>query len=482
MATRYSRRLYSGRRARAYGRAYRFPKRSAYSRRTGSTSYRGYGSYAAIAKFAAPYALRAIPYVYRGYKAYQKGGTGGLKRYAGKLASRGARAAIKAVTGYGAYSSVGSGGMTGKQAPAIRNGALDGGSIVISNKEFLGDVYSGGTLVNGSTKLNTSTFRLNPGETSTFPWLSQLSKNYQQYRIEGMCFHYKSMSGNALNSTNTGLGSVILCTQYDVTNPVPDSKAEMENMEFAQSIKPSESITHFIECAKSQSTLSELYVNENPDDITGDPRFYDFGKFTIGTQGMQATNVNLGELWVSYQIRLFKPQLYDALGRDVQVWNFGSGDSAGEGSWSNGNPFTLLNLARPELHPAYFYKNNSLKCVSKVPLGLLFEGTLIPKTYLVRLYYQSQSAGAIDIVTNFVVTNCTLITEFLGNNVTGASSQVSPNTGTNSFSVDLTFTVKVDPDSRGQPWGFGFSSAPTISYGLNSRMEITIVEIPYTPN
>ena len=37
--------------------------------------------------------------------------------------------------------------------------------------------------------------------------------------------------------------------------------------------------------------------------------------FTIATQGFQGTNVNIGELWVTYQVTLLKPKLYASLGK-----------------------------------------------------------------------------------------------------------------------------------------------------------------------
>jgi len=263
----------------------------------------------------------------------------------------------------------------------MKNGGQDGGTIVISHKEFLGDIHSAPS---DGTRFYARHMRINPGDSATFPWLSQIAKNFQQYRLEGLCFHFKTMSADALNSTNTALGTIIMCTQYDATQRTPKSKAEMENMEFAQSIKPSQTVTHFVECAKNQSVLDQLYVNSNPGHITGDKRFYDFGTFTIATQGQQAADVNLGELWVSYQVRLYKPQLYDALGKDVAVFSWGDGgvltteytsaQPLGESDWTNSDDDA-------------YWPQNTMNVYAKTANSVLFEPVSVPKQYLVQIGY-----------------------------------------------------------------------------------------------
>ena len=54
-------------------------------------------------------------------------------------------------------------------------------------------------------------YLINAANPKTFPWLSQIAANYEQYDIEGMVF-----SADALNSTKTALGTVMMATQYDV--------------------------------------------------------------------------------------------------------------------------------------------------------------------------------------------------------------------------------------------------------------------------
>lgn len=171
------------------------------------------------------------------------------------------------------------------------------------HREFLGDVYSSTTP--GAFKI--TDFPINPGLDSTFPWLSGVvGAKFQQYRINGMSFEFRSMSGDALNSTNTALGSVIMSTDYDSADNTFASKQEMENTEYGVSCKPSVNMMHGIECARAQTPVSELFIRAFDVPANKDIRLYDMGRFSIATVGCQAASVNLGELWVSYDIDCFK--------------------------------------------------------------------------------------------------------------------------------------------------------------------------------
>lgn len=188
-----------------------------------------------------------------------------------------------------------------------------GGGVVIRRAEYLGDIIS-------SSNANTfqlQNFFINPGLSATFPWLSGVASNFDEWVIEGMYFEFRSMSSDSLNSTNTALGTVILAANYNSTQTNFASKIEMENYEGGVSVKPSESVRYFVECAKNRTVLTDLYVRTGEVPAGQDQRFYDLANFQIATTGMQGTSVNLGELWVCYQVSLRKPKLVTLLGGDI---------------------------------------------------------------------------------------------------------------------------------------------------------------------
>lgn len=190
----------------------------------------------------------------------------------------------------------------GQDPPRVQNG--NSKEFVIRHREFLTDIITG-----PAGEFSLRSYKINPGLQSTFPWLAVLAQNFEQYELEGMLFEFKSTSADALNSTNTALGKVMMATEYDASRPNFQTPSEMENHQYGQSAKQSLSMLHPIECARNQSTLNELYVRIGDVPSQDDSRFYDFGNFQIATYGQQASNVVIGELWVTYQVKFFKPCL-----------------------------------------------------------------------------------------------------------------------------------------------------------------------------
>jgi len=187
---------------------------------------------------------------------------------------------------------------------APRKGAVfgNGGRAVrITHKEYLGDII-------GSTAFTSRIFYLNPGLESTFPWLSPIAGRYQEYSIVGMVPEFHSTSATALNSTNTALGTIMMTTQYNPLRPAFSSKMECENYQYSTSGPPSQDQMHPIECASGEAPLDHQYIRTGAVPAGEDARFYDYAYLQVSTVGMQAA-ANIGELWISYDIELYKPAI-----------------------------------------------------------------------------------------------------------------------------------------------------------------------------
>jgi len=184
---------------------------------------------------------------------------------------------------------------------------MDGGYL-IAYREYIGDVYS--NVSNGVFQC--AGLPINPSNSALFPWLNGIADRFQEYEIEGMIVEFKSDSADALNSTNTNLGRVIIATNYDPAQPIFTTPQAMEQYEYSTSGKTSECQFHPIECSRNSTLFNKLLV-KGPNS-TGDLRFFDHGNLQVATVGVQGSNIYLGELWVSYKIRLFKPCLPDASG------------------------------------------------------------------------------------------------------------------------------------------------------------------------
>lgn len=206
---------------------------------------------------------------------------------------------------------------------------------IITNREYIRDITIP-ALSNG--QFHVERVVVQPGLATTFPWLATIAQNYEQFKILGMIFEFKSTLGD--NSLVQNLGTVIMGTEYNVSSADFVNKQVMENSEFAQSARSTASQIHGIECASKESPTKLLYVRTgvlpSANVAAGDNlKWYDYANFQIATVGFPligAAPLNIGELWVSYQIEFFKPQIPSNIGGVVQtghVYRTGAGDTDG---------------------------------------------------------------------------------------------------------------------------------------------------------
>jgi len=142
----------------------------------------------------------------------------------------------------------------------------------------------------------------------------------------GLVFEFKSQCGQAFASNNNTTGMVVMTTQYDLFNGPFTSKQSMEAYEFSCSNKPSESFMHPVECKPSANVLGPCYIRSTAVPSGANIQFYDRGVFSIATQGMQTT-ATVGELWVTYHVRMTKPRISSSIGGSLlygRMWTVGT--------------------------------------------------------------------------------------------------------------------------------------------------------------
>jgi hypothetical protein len=175
----------------------------------------------------------------------------------------------------------------------------NGQSVVVRHKEFIGSV-------SGSSGFAVAyALTLNPGLRATFPWLSGLAVQFQEYDLKGCVFHYVPTSGAAISGTNSALGSVMIQTTYRSSDAPPNNKSSMLNEYWANEVVPSDTMCHPIECDPKENPFNIHYVRAGTIP-SGEPLMYDIGTTYVCTQGMQGTN-QVGDLWVTYEVELKKP-------------------------------------------------------------------------------------------------------------------------------------------------------------------------------
>jgi hypothetical protein len=171
----------------------------------------------------------------------------------------------------------------------------------VQHCELISDVF-------GSTGFALTQFPINPGISSSFPWLSQLADMFEEWKPNAITFCYRPMSGSAVNSASAALGSIIMATDYNALNQPFVNKQAMESYEGAQSVVPFNPVCHTVECNKSLNPMGIFYTRSGGAPTGSDLRLYDLGNFYVATQGFQ-TAYDAGELWISYDITFFKPRL-----------------------------------------------------------------------------------------------------------------------------------------------------------------------------
>lgn len=225
---------------------------------------------------------------------------------------RGLPTVMRALTGFGDYHVSSNTLMKGGMSPPEVVNSLNSGSFIVRHREYVTDILS-------TEAFFTQTFTINPGLLNTFPWLSAIAANFEQYKIRGMVWEYKSTSSNAVLSTDasTALGTVIMATTYNPNTTDFGDKRTMENYQYASSFNPSKTGYHPIECARGQTPVTELYVRTGAVPEGQDARLYDLGNTVVATTGMQANGGVIGELWCSFEVELLKPKLLST--RDSSV-------------------------------------------------------------------------------------------------------------------------------------------------------------------
>jgi hypothetical protein len=167
---------------------------------------------------------------------------------------------------------------------------------VVCHREYLGDIQ-------GTAVFTNRQYPLNPGMAITFPWLSTVAENYQEYKFHGLVFEFRSLITDFV--TGGAPGVIVMSTNYNADAPLYTTKQQMENAEFAVSTKPTINLMHGVECADNQTILPQRYIRDSLPPTGQDLRLYDLGNFQFASASNPVQD--LGELWVSYCVEFFKP-------------------------------------------------------------------------------------------------------------------------------------------------------------------------------
>jgi len=359
----------------------------------------------------------------------------------------------ESIMGFGDYKVRHNSVLTGGMSPPVVSNAINKGGIVVRHREYIGDVTA-------TQDFTVRKFPINPGNVKTFPWLSQgAAKTYEIYRLQGLLFEFVSTSSDAVlgDAANSSLGTINMATDYDaLDDPYPD-KVSMLNAEFSNSSKPSVNVIHPVECAKSLTPVTEMYISDG-EEAHGDERLNNIGNFYLATEGQQVDGGVLGELWCTYEVFLMKTQLIEPV--EVLADHFAL-TTVAAATWL-ANPNTLANSTLGGViveQNKYVFPND--------------DNELLGKRFLCTLYFAGSSSATIGEI-QVICNACALLdmwsigaTDFIQAPAGGSSAQYSMY----QFAVEILTT-----NVNGTYVSFGSRAVP----GGTVTGDFVVTEIPFT--
>jgi len=292
---------------------------------------------------------------------------------------------------------------------AIPSFGVMGSSTRVRHREYLGDI----TVPSAPTAFTLTTYTVNPGDNYTFPWLSALAVQYQQYKFDGLIFEFRTLASDI--TSGGALGAVVMASNYDVVQPAFTSKVQMENSQYAVSTKPSCSMIHTMECAPGQVANNLYYVrNSGPVTASGtDNRMYDLANFQIATQGLPGSSGQvLGELWVSYDVQLYKPIINEAtIGASFSSISPANNAIFGSAVINAGIVIaqnSTLTFTQPGEYLVYF------SCTGTGIIPATLSGTAPGITQVASTYNASSTEVSVSVAVSVTAPNQTLVFDFSG--------------------------------------------------------------------
>lgn len=143
-------------------------------------------------------------------------------------------------------------------------------------------------------------FIINPGISTSFPWLSTIAAQYEQYKVRSLRFHFVPFCPTSTK------GVVMMMVDYNVNDPVPATETQFMDHPRAVSTPVWERCSFSSSVPDLHTLGPRKFVRSW--NLAGDLKTYDGGVFYLATDNCADTST-LGKLYVEYDIELFTPQL-----------------------------------------------------------------------------------------------------------------------------------------------------------------------------
>lgn len=207
------------------------------------------------------------------------------------------------------------------------------GQVSVSHREYIQQMNGVGTgvfTVNAGQAANT--YAIAPINVNVFPWLLSIARNFDQYKLTKLTFHYVPLCAT------TEIGRIALFYDKDSGDAGPTDRSELANYQHLAESPPWAPIELDI-------PLDSVYRFVNDSNVT-DRKLVDTGRFGFAVYGTASGNA-LGDIFVSYTIQLKEPQPSALIVQEIAGFQLAQsttmGPSYGAFSSAGGGNFVLNN-------------------------------------------------------------------------------------------------------------------------------------------
>jgi hypothetical protein len=157
--------------------------------------------------------------------------------------------------------------------------------------------------VTAKTEYSYKSYEINPGLARTFPYLSIIAKQYEQYRFKYLHFYY-------INRTGTNVkGAITISPEYNPENGDPASERKQASYVGTEQGGTWTDFGMKLSTFLMHSTGVRNFIRSLP--VPGAIQLYDVARLYVATADFeeeQADQVQ-GKLWCDYEIEFFIPQV-----------------------------------------------------------------------------------------------------------------------------------------------------------------------------
>lgn len=166
--------------------------------------------------------------------------------------------------------------------------------IIIKHREYVSDITTDAI----AGRYNAIIFAINAANSDTFPWLSNIARNYSEYRFKKLHVSVQSLTSTAVN------GMIGLASSPDITDNAPNNKSTFMQLENADRCNIWKGCNHIV----PSDTLNRLpaYLTAANAIAINEPTKY-LGNIFVCTSD-SLPGIRVGELYVDYEVELTHPQ------------------------------------------------------------------------------------------------------------------------------------------------------------------------------